>query len=115
MNSSFASRILICALVWAAASACTANAADPLPSWNDTPTKKAIVSFVEKVTKEGSPTFIPTAERIATFDNDGSLWSEKPVYFQLLFAIDLVKQLALQRGAIIHTPYDYILPARHHC
>jgi phosphoglycolate phosphatase-like HAD superfamily hydrolase len=67
---------------------------DPLPSWNDTAPKKAIVSFVEKVTKNGSSDFVPVPERIATFDNDGTLWSEQPVYFQLLFAFDRVKALA---------------------
>lgn len=71
-------------------------AADSLPSWNDTAPKKAIVTFVERVTKEGSPDFVPEAERIATFDNDGTLWAEQPIYFQLLFAIDRVKALAPQ-------------------
>jgi phosphoglycolate phosphatase-like HAD superfamily hydrolase len=71
-------------------------AADPLPSWNDTPPKKAIVTFVERVTRDGSPDFVPVAERIATFDNDGTLWAEQPIYFQLLFAIDRVKTLAPQ-------------------
>ena len=71
-------------------------AADSLPSWNDTAPKKAIVTFVERVTKEGSPDFVPVAERIATFDNDGTLWAEQPIYFQLLFAIDRVKALAPQ-------------------
>ena len=61
-----------------------ARAADPLPSWNDGTAKQAIVDFVEKVTKEGSPDFVPPAERIATFDNDGTLWAEQPMYFQLL-------------------------------
>jgi hypothetical protein len=69
---------------------------DPLPSWNDTGPKKAIVAFVEKVTKDGTKDFVPVPERIATFDNDGTLWAEKPVPFQLLFAIDQVKQLAPQ-------------------
>jgi phosphoserine phosphatase len=69
---------------------------DPLPSWNDTGPKKAIVAFVEKVTKEGAPDFVPVPERIATFDNDGTLWSEKPVPFQLMFAIDQVKAMAPQ-------------------
>ena len=69
-------------------------AADPLPSWNDTAPKKAIVAFVEKVTKQGSPDFVPVAERIATFDNDGTLWSEQPMYFQFLFALHRVKELA---------------------
>ncbi len=70
------------------------HAADPLPSWNEGKTKGAIIAFVEKVTKEGSADFVPANERIATFDNDGTLWSEQPIYFQLQFAIDSVKQLA---------------------
>jgi phosphoglycolate phosphatase-like HAD superfamily hydrolase len=68
--------------------------ADPLPSWQDGAAKTAIVDFVAKVTKDGGPDFVPPAERIATFDNDGTLWSEQPAYFQLLFAIDRVKALA---------------------
>ena len=71
-----------------------ARAADPLPSWNDGPSKAAIVAFVEKVTKSGSPEFVPEPERIATFDNDGTLWAEQPMYFQLFFALDRVKALA---------------------
>jgi len=72
----------------------TAFATDPMPSWNDTTPKKTIFTFVEKVTKKGSPNFVPVAERIATFDNDGTLWAEQPMYFQLLFALDRVKALA---------------------
>lgn len=71
-----------------------ARAADPLPSWNDSGSKKSIVAFVEKVTTEGSPDFVTPSERIATFDNDGTLWSEQPIYFQLAFALDRVKALA---------------------
>jgi phosphoglycolate phosphatase-like HAD superfamily hydrolase len=74
----------------------TSRAQDPLPSWNDTAPKKAIVAFVEKVTKEGSSDFVLPAERIATFDNDGTLWCEQPMYFQILFALDRVKALAPQ-------------------
>jgi len=74
--------------------ACTTFAVDPLPSWNDTAPKKAIIAFVEKVTKEGSPDFVSVPERIATFDNDGTLWAEQPLYFQFLFVIDRVKALA---------------------
>jgi phosphoglycolate phosphatase-like HAD superfamily hydrolase len=70
--------------------------ADALPSWNDGPAKQAIISFIADVTREGAPTHIPPAERIAVFDNDGTLWAEKPVYFQLLFAIDRVRALAPQ-------------------
>ena len=74
----------------------TAYAQDPLPSWNDGPAKKSINEFVAKVTKEGSSDFVPVPERIATFDNDGTLWAEQPLYFQFLFAIDRVKALAPQ-------------------
>jgi phosphoserine phosphatase len=68
--------------------------ADPLPSWNDGERKQAIISYVENVTDKASADFIPVADRIATFDNDGTLWSEQPLYFQLFFAIDRVKALA---------------------
>lgn len=74
--------------------AAVAHAGDLLPSWNDGPGKQAIVSFVEKVTRPGGASYVPPAERIAVFDNDGTLWSEQPVYFQLLFAVDRVKALA---------------------
>ncbi|MEM6750830.1 MAG: HAD family hydrolase [Planctomycetota bacterium] len=79
----------------ALAVAMTACAApDPLPSWNDTQTKRDIVAFVESVSDEASTDFVPEAERIATFDNDGCLWAEQPAYFQLLFAMDRAKALA---------------------
>ncbi|MCO8121505.1 haloacid dehalogenase-like hydrolase [Stieleria sp. TO1_6] len=68
--------------------------ADPLPSWNDGKTKQSIVDFVDRVTNEESPDYVRAAERIATFDNDGTLWSEQPFYFQLAFALDRVKTLA---------------------
>lgn len=76
--------------------AVTAGAADPLPSWNEGATKDAILDFVDCATKDGCSGHIPPAERVAVFDNDGTLWSEQPIYFQLLFAIDRVKQLAPQ-------------------
>jgi len=68
----------------------------PLPSWNDTAPKKAIVAFVARVTKPGSPDFVPVPERIAVFDNDGTLWAEQPMYVQARFALDRVKALAPQ-------------------
>jgi hypothetical protein len=74
----------------------TSFAADPLPSWNDTTTKKAIVAFVEHVTRQGASDFVPAAERIAVFDNDGTLWAEQPMYFQAFFIFDRIKQLAPQ-------------------
>jgi phosphoglycolate phosphatase-like HAD superfamily hydrolase len=84
------------AIIAIALSANVARAADVLPSWNEGGAKKAIVEFVGKVTTEGGPDFVPPAERIATFDNDGTLWAEQPLYFQFLFAIDRVKALAPQ-------------------
>jgi len=71
-----------------------ARAADPLPSWYEGAAKKSIVEFVGNVTRQGSPDFVPQPERIAVFDNDGTLWSEHPMYFQLAFALDRVKALA---------------------
>ena len=73
-----------------------ASDTDPLPSWNEGSTKKAIRDFVARVTKDGSPDFVPVSERIATFDNDGTLWGEKPLPFQLLFALDRAKAVAPQ-------------------
>src|SRR5215510_1431382 len=69
---------------------------DPLPSWNEGPAKKAITDFVARVTQAGSPDFVKTEERVATFDNDGCLWAEQPMYFQGLFAFDRIKALAPQ-------------------
>jgi phosphoglycolate phosphatase-like HAD superfamily hydrolase len=72
----------------------TLRAADVLPSWNDGEARQSILHFVESVTREGSPTFVPPAERIAVFDNDGTLWAEQPLYFQFVYALDQVKALA---------------------
>jgi phosphoglycolate phosphatase-like HAD superfamily hydrolase len=71
-----------------------APGADPLPSWNDGPTKQSIVDFVTRVTKEGGPDYVKPEERVATFDNDGTLWVEQPIYNQFAFAIDEVKRQA---------------------
>jgi hypothetical protein len=68
--------------------------ADPLPSWNEGSAKQSIVNFVNKVTAGNTADFVAIPERIATFDNDGTLWSEQPVYFQVQFALDRVKALA---------------------
>lgn len=68
--------------------------ADPLPSWNDRAAKSAIIRFVTRMTREGSPDYVPPDERIAVFDNDGTLWVEQPMYTQLAFVLDRVKQLA---------------------
>jgi hypothetical protein len=88
---------IVFALAVLGASCITVLAArDPLPSWNEGPAKQAIVGFVHATTDKGSPKFVPPAERIATFDNDGTLWCEQPMYFQFLFALDRVKVLAPQ-------------------
>src|SRR4029453_269670 len=73
-----------------------ARAADPLPSWNEGAAKQSIVEFVATFTKECSPNFVPPEGRTARVDNDGTLWCEQPLYFQLLFALDRVKALAPQ-------------------
>ena len=70
---------------------------DPLPSWNDTSPKRAIVEFVTETTKEGSPTFVPPAERIATFDQDGTLWVEHPMYSQVIYCLDRVPALVAEK------------------
>src|SRR5262245_14952118 len=70
-----------------------AQVADPLPSWNAGRAKQSILDFVADVTREGSPDFVPVPERIATFDNDGTLWVEQPMYTQLAFALDRVQAL----------------------
>jgi phosphoserine phosphatase len=89
---------LLCLLIFVFASICSdlaiARAADALPSWNDGKTKQSILAFVEKVTTPGSSEFVPPAERIATFDNDGTLWPSHPMYTQLAFALDRIKALA---------------------
>ena len=86
--------VLACALSGATNAAPAAP--DPLPSWNDGAAKQSIVAFVERVTKPGSPDFVPVPERIAVFDNDGTLWCEQPLPVQLYFALDRVKALAPQ-------------------
>jgi phosphoglycolate phosphatase-like HAD superfamily hydrolase len=73
-----------------------ALAADPLPSWNEGAARQSIVKFVEGVTREGSSDFVPVSERIATFDNDGTLWAEQPIYTQIFFLVDRVKAMAPQ-------------------
>ena len=96
-RAAFKPVLIITALIGVLAlSAVASQAADPLPSWNDGPAKQSIISFVERVTTPGSPDFVPVSERIATFDNDGTLWCEQPIPVQLYFAVDRVKALAPQ-------------------
>ncbi len=97
MKSKYRHSIIVAAVFIALAVTTTvAQSADPLPSWNEGKSKKAITDFVAKVTTPGSSDFVPVPERIATFDNDGTLWAEQPLYFQLLFGIDQIKALAPQ-------------------
>jgi len=97
------SLVLACAMVLGCAPApgtdagpevAATTAVDPLPSWNDGQAKRAILDFVAAVTDPSSPDFVPEPERIATFDNDGNLWSEQPMYFQVFFAMDRVREMA---------------------
>jgi hypothetical protein len=81
----------------------TALQADPLPSWNDTEAKARIIAFVESVTDPASPDYVTPAARIATFDNDGNLWAEQPVYFQLIYALDVLKEKAEADPSILNT------------
>jgi hypothetical protein len=101
----------------------TAVDADPLASWNDGENKAAIMKFVSRVTDPAGPDFVPEAERIAVFDNDGCLWSEQPLYFQLVFAIDRVRALASEHPewattqpfqAVLDNDMDALLAAGEH-
>jgi len=92
----FNATLFLLALTLTFGSLAMAQAADPLPSWNDGPTKQSIMAFVAKVTAPNSSDVVPAPERIAVFDNDGTLWAEQPMYFQLFFALDRVKALAPQ-------------------
>ena len=95
LTGAFFVRVVVglCLVVCATA---TQARTDPLPSWNDGKNKQAIIAFVGKVTKKGSPDFVPVDARVATFDNDGTLWAEQPMYFQLMFALERVKETARQ-------------------
>ncbi|WP_425090233.1 HAD family hydrolase [Tropicimonas sp. S265A] len=90
----FAAAIAVCA---------APSFADPLPSWAETDTKAAIIEFVERVTDPASPDYVTPADRIATFDNDGNLWAEKPVYFQLIYALERVKERAAEDPSILES------------
>jgi phosphoglycolate phosphatase-like HAD superfamily hydrolase len=83
---------------------------DPLPSWNNGPSKKAIVDFVVRITSEGGSDFVPAERRIAAFDNDGTLWCEQPLYFQFIFALDRVKAMEPQHAEWKHQqPFEALL------
>lgn len=105
----------LAALIWLLAGILTGTAAfaqpaDPLPSWNDGPARQAILAFVAATTTPGAPGFVAPEERLATFDNDGTLWVEQPIYAQVAFAIDRVRALAPQHSKWKTTePYSSIL------
>jgi hypothetical protein len=88
---------LSASLLSASAQAQTMTADDPLPSWNDGPAKQAIISFVKETTDQSSPKFVPSAQRIAEFDQDGTLWVEHPVYTQVVYCLDRVGVVAKER------------------
>jgi phosphoserine phosphatase len=96
MNAKFRLAAVPLATIATLVVASSAWGADPLPSWNDGATKQSIVEFVESVTREGSADFVPAPERIATFDNDGTLWAEQPIYAQIFFLVDRVKAMSAQ-------------------
>jgi hypothetical protein len=92
----------LCLLV--AASLSAAAQTDPLPSWNDGPAKQAILNFVARATTEGGPDFVPPAERIAAFDQDGTLWVEQPLYTEFRFALDRVPQVVAEHPELGDKP-----------
>jgi phosphoglycolate phosphatase-like HAD superfamily hydrolase len=101
---------LAAALVWAVAFTTIAYAQDPLPSWNDGPAKQAIVNFVKVTTDAASPQFVPPAERIATFDQDGTLWVEHPMYSQVAYCLDRVSALAKEKPELKNVePFKTVL------
>ena len=101
---------LLFLLAGALSLAASAQAPDPLPSWNDGVAKKAIVEFVRATTTEGSPQFIPSAERIATFDQDGTLWVEQPVYAQVMYCLDRVPEVVKAKPELANVePFKTVL------
>src|SRR5438552_4536190 len=89
-RQNFVTTALACIVVLIATNA---QAADPLSSWNDSPAKQAIIEFVRATTTQGSPQFVPPEERIATFDQDGTLWVEHPMYTQVTYCLERVPAL----------------------
>lgn len=106
-NKSMLERLVLIAFLLVCGSALCA---EPLASWNEGDSRDAIVDFVDAVTSEGGEKYVPPAERIAVFDNDGTLWSEQPAYFQLLFALDRVRDMAPQNpGWRTREPFASVL------
>jgi hypothetical protein len=100
----FQRSLAVALLAMLLAVAARVQAADPLPSWNDGAAKARIVAFVEAVTQLGGKDFVAPADRVAVFDNDGTLWSEQPMYFQLAFAIDRAKAMVAKNPALASRP-----------
>jgi phosphoserine phosphatase len=98
--ATLATAALLCAIAWAQAAA----AAEPLPSWNDGAARARILGFVQAVTDPLGKDYVPPAERVAVFDNDGTLWSEQPMYFQAAFAFDTARAMAAKAPAIAESP-----------
>jgi phosphoglycolate phosphatase-like HAD superfamily hydrolase len=106
--------LVILAFAWLPVHGAAAQT-DPLASWNAGPAKQSIVGFVQAVTRAGGPDYVPPAERIAVFDNDGTLWGEQPIYFQFAFALDQVKALAPQHPEWRQQqPFKAALEGDHH-
>ncbi len=82
----------------------TSVVSDPLPSWNETATKQKIINFVTEVTTEGNSKFVPAEERIATFDNDGTLWCEQPMYFEVVYSLEATTKIAQKTPALLRKP-----------
>src|SRR5437868_4626353 len=102
--------LLITLAVLMTASAPSAAQGDPLPSWNDAAAKKAIVAFVQATTTQSSPRFVPAGERFATFDQDGTLWVEHPMYSQVMFCFDRVPALVKQKPELANVePFKTVL------
>src|SRR5215467_2005270 len=100
----------VLSLLILAASALAARAQDPLPSWNDGASKKAIVDFVKATTTQGSPQFVPPEERVATFDQDGTLWVEHPIYTQVLYCLDRVPTVVKAKPELANVePFKTVL------
>ena len=107
MVSALAALPALITLRFTGALAQSAAVGGPLASWNDTAFKNAVMAFISRVTKQGSPDFVPEAERIAAFDDDGTLWAELPTHFQLLFALYRVQVLNSQPSALAaKEPFD---------
>lgn len=102
-RKSFAVGALLAVMILMA-TACGGRTENPLPSWNDGDARAAIISFVERTTDEGSPDFVPVAERIAVFDNDGTLWPENPLPFQAAFAVDEINRMVADQPTLKDDP-----------